>query len=264
MPFRFRTKGVWVAAATSAMAITAAIVVPLTVTGSGGAPAHTRAHAGRAVLVHPVRVLPKLAPGTSVVAASTVPVLPIYSHRGASRPVLGLKTPNESGSPIALLVKSYASDWLEVYLPVRPNGSTGWIHTVNTQLGADPYRIVVDLTNYEITVTKGTRAILRAPVGVGRALTPTPSGLYFVTDLLQPSDPTGPYGPYALGLSAHSTVLNEFEGGNGQIGIHGTDDPGGIGSSVSHGCVRVTNDVITFLAHRLPLGTPVLLRRPSS
>jgi lipoprotein-anchoring transpeptidase ErfK/SrfK len=246
------------------MAITAAIVVPLSVTGSNHAPAHARAHAGRAVLVHPVHVLPKLAPGTSVIAESTVPVLPIYSHRGGNRPVLGLKTPNESGSPIALLVKRYASDWLEVYLPVRPNGSTGWIHTVDAQLGADPYRVVVDLTNYEITVTKETRVILRAPVGVGRALTPTPSGLYFITDLLQPTDPTGPYGPYALGLSAHSTVLNEFEGGNGQIGIHGTDDPGGIGSSVSHGCVRVTNDVITFLAHRLPLGTPVLLRRPST
>jgi len=263
MPSRFRTKGVWVAGLVAAAAITAAVVIPLTVAGGDHAPARTVAHAGQAVLVRPVRVLPKLAPGTSVVAQSTVPVLPVYSHRGAARPVLGLKTPNASGSPIALLVKRFASDWIEVYLPVRPNGSTGWIHTVDTQLGADPYRVVVDLTSYELTVTNANRVVMRAPVGVGRALTPTPSGLYFVTDLLQPTDPTGPYGPYALGLSAHSTVLNEFEGGNGQIGIHGTDDPGGIGSSVSHGCVRVTNDVITFLAHRIPLGTPVLLKRAS-
>jgi lipoprotein-anchoring transpeptidase ErfK/SrfK len=98
----------------------------------------------------------------------------------------------------------------------------------------------------------------RDPVGVGRrAVTPTPFGLYYVTELLKQSDPAGPYGPYAFGLSAHSDVLHEFAGGNGEIGIHGTNDPSAVGTNVSHGCIRVYNSVISRLAHELPLGTPV-------
>ena len=54
-----------------------------------------------------------------------------------------------------------------------------------------------------------------------------------------------------------SNVLEEFNGGDGVIGIHGTNDPSSIGQDVSHGCIRVTNDVITQMAGYLPLGTPV-------
>ena len=94
-------------------------------------------------------------------------------------------------------------------------------------------------------------------IGVGRSLTPTPSGLYYTTALLKQPDPKGIYGPYAVALSAHSTVLDEFAGGNGRIGLHGTNEPSGIGSNVSHGCIRVPNSVIRRLARLLPLGTPV-------
>ncbi len=63
---------------------------------------------------------------------------------------------------------------------------------------------------------------------------------------------------FAIGLSGHSNTLSEFAGGDGQIAIHGTNDPGTIGTKVSHGCVRVNNDVILKLA-TLPLGTPVVI-----
>jgi L,D-transpeptidase catalytic domain len=52
-------------------------------------------------------------------------------------------------------------------------------------------------------------------------------------------------------------VLSNFGGGEGVIGIHGTNAPGKLGSNVSHGCVRVSNDVILRLSKTLPLGTPV-------
>jgi lipoprotein-anchoring transpeptidase ErfK/SrfK len=54
-------------------------------------------------------------------------------------------------------------------------------------------------------------------------------------------------------------VLSEFAGGDGQIGIHGTNVPASIGEAVSHGCVRVPNDVITTLATTVPVGTPVTI-----
>jgi lipoprotein-anchoring transpeptidase ErfK/SrfK len=99
---------------------------------------------------------------------------------------------------------------------------------------------------------------LRAvPVGLGTATTPTPGGVYFTEKLLKPTNPNGPYGPYAYGLSGFSPVLNEFMGGNGQIGIHGTNDPAGIGKNVSHGCIRMSNPAIARLATMLPLGVPV-------
>jgi len=78
-----------------------------------------------------------------------------------------------------------------------------------------------------------------------------------VTDKLATGDDGGAYGPFALGLSGHSDTLSEFAGGKGQIGLHGTNDPGSLGGAVSHGCVRVPKEVIRALADQLPLGTPV-------
>jgi lipoprotein-anchoring transpeptidase ErfK/SrfK len=79
--------------------------------------------------------------------------------------------------------------------------------------------------------------------------------------LLRQPDPNGPYGPYALGTSAFSNVLYNFGGGTGEIGLHGTDDPAALGTSVSHGCVRISNTVIARLAKLLPLGTPIVIEK---
>jgi lipoprotein-anchoring transpeptidase ErfK/SrfK len=96
-------------------------------------------------------------------------------------------------------------------------------------------------------------------IAIGAPDTPTPTGSFYVTDLLDNENDNGAYGPFALGLSAHSDTLSEFAGGDGQIGMHGTNEPWSIGQSVSHGCVRVPNDVITQLATSLSLGTPVTI-----
>jgi lipoprotein-anchoring transpeptidase ErfK/SrfK len=97
----------------------------------------------------------------------------------------------------------------------------------------------------------------REPVGIGRKNTPTPSGLYYTKELLRPPNPDGPYGAYAYGLSGFSNVLSRFDGGDGVIGIHGTNDPSGLGKDVSHGCIRMSNAGVTKLARILPLGVPI-------
>jgi lipoprotein-anchoring transpeptidase ErfK/SrfK len=104
--------------------------------------------------------------------------------------------------------------------------------------------------------------VLRAPVGVGTTDTPTPGGRYYLKELLQPPTPDGPYGPYAYGLSGFSNVLTSFAGGEGVIGIHGTDAPDLVGTDVSNGCLRLANDVVVRLVEEvgLPLGTPVVIR----
>jgi lipoprotein-anchoring transpeptidase ErfK/SrfK len=95
---------------------------------------------------------------------------------------------------------------------------------------------------------------------VGRAATPTPAGQFYVTELLRPPNARGAYGPYAFTLSAYSNVYQRFGSGDGAVGLHGTNEPRSLGADASHGCVRVSNDVIQRLAATLPLGTPVVIR----
>jgi lipoprotein-anchoring transpeptidase ErfK/SrfK len=163
-----------------------------------------------------------------------------------------------TGVPQTFLVKSQRPDgWVEVLLPVRPNGSVGWVHTNEVTLAQNPYRIAVSLGAHTITVTNAHDVIYTGVVAVGAPDTPTPTGDYYLYVLLQAPDPSGPYGPFAYGLSSHSDALDSFAGGDAEIGIHGNDDASALGQSVSHGCIRIDNAAISDLATKLPLGTPV-------
>jgi lipoprotein-anchoring transpeptidase ErfK/SrfK len=163
-----------------------------------------------------------------------------------------------SAVPQVFLVKSQRADgWTEVLLPVRPNGSTGWVRTSEVTLTANPFHVVVSLSAHTITVTNARSVVYAGPVAVGAPETPTPIGTFYLYVLLQAPDPSGPYGPFAYGLSSHSDALATFAGGDAEIGIHGNDDASALGQNVSHGCVRMDNAAITELAKQLPLGTPV-------
>jgi hypothetical protein len=181
----------------------------------------------------------------------------VYSAPDGRRPWRRYSNPTPQRTPLVFLVRARTGAWLRVMLPSRPNGSEGWLRAADAELRTDPYTVLVDRRAHRIVVRRAGAVVLRAAVGVGRAATPTPTGLYYVTELLRQPDPRGLYGPWAFALSAHSPVLSHFGGGDGQVGIHGTDEPSGIGHIVSHGCIRVRNSVIDRLAAVLPLGTPV-------
>ena len=181
----------------------------------------------------------------------------MYDDAGADRATQSLANPQPSGAPLVFLVQQEQGDWLHVLLPVRPNGSTGWIRRSEVTLSQHTFRIVVRLSAHEITVYQGSSIFDQEPIGVGTHDTPTPGGLYYTKELLQPPNPNGPYGPYAYGLSGYSNVLTSFAGGDGVIGIHGTNDPSLLGKDVSHGCIRMSNAGIEKLAATLPLGVPV-------
>jgi lipoprotein-anchoring transpeptidase ErfK/SrfK len=168
-----------------------------------------------------------------------------------------LTNPIQSGAPLTFLVREQRGTWLRVLLPLRPNGATGWIRTDQVRLSSHHYKIVVQLAAHRLTVLNGTETILDTPVGVGKTDTPTPGGLYYTKELLEPPNPNGAYGHFTYGLSGFSNVITSFQGGDGVIGIHGTNDPSSIGKDVSHGCLRISNDAIDMLAKRLPLGVPV-------
>lgn len=195
--------------------------------------------------------------GSVFVATATVPILPLYASPRALGPEEGIANPNPLGAPLTLLVNAVQGGWLQVYLPQRPNESTAWVSQTNVTLATDAYHIVVSLGARQVTLYKDGVRLQTDSAAVGEPTSPTPTGHFFVTEDLQLTDPSGPYGPYALGLSGFSNTYYSFEGGPGQIAIHGTDQPQVIGGYASHGCVRLTNPNIAALVAVVPAGTPV-------
>jgi lipoprotein-anchoring transpeptidase ErfK/SrfK len=175
----------------------------------------------------------------------------------ATRPLTGART--------ALPVVGHATDsagaaWLRVLLPGRPNGHTGWIEARATLPGATDWRLLVDTGDRRVTVYRGGRVVRTYRAVVGKPSTPTPAGRFFVEETieLRPGDVGA---PYALALSARSNVLQEFDGGPGQIGLHGLMNVGGVpGTAASHGCVRLDNEAMRWLVMRIGPGVPVMIR----
>jgi len=178
--------------------------------------------------------------------------------------VARLRYDTEDGlAEVYLALRQYTSAsgkrWVEVRLPMRPNGRTGWVpraalgklHVVRTFLRVDRRRM-------RATLYRSGRRVWHAPVGVGRPGMGTPGGRYYVRERLRVHQRGSLYGPLAFGTSAYSK-LTDWPGG-GVVGIHGTNQPSLIPGRPSHGCVRVRNRAILRLGQLMPIGTPVLIR----
>lgn len=196
----------------------------------------------------------------TVVATATVSSVVAHQAPDPASPEVGrFANPIPSGAPLVFEVRSQQGGWVEVSLPVRPNGTTAWIAAGTVALSRNRFRIDVDVSDHHLVVRDADQVVVDTPVGIGTGSTPTPIGSFYLIELLAPADPHGLYGPYAFGLSGYSETLASFNGGEGVIGIHGTNDPSSIGRDSSHGCIRVPNDTITYMASILPLGTPVVI-----
>jgi lipoprotein-anchoring transpeptidase ErfK/SrfK len=196
-----------------------------------------------------------------VLAARAHGPLDVYDGPGEAEPKLTLDATTILGTVTVLGVVGPPVDgWVEVMLPVRPNGSTGWIEADQVSLYVADSRIVVDLKTRELVYLIDGVQVLETEVGIGSRYNQTPPGEYFVTDSVTLADPNSPWGPHALGISARSETITSYNGGDGIIGIHGTNNPGSVGGDISLGCVRLPNDMITALHSMVPLGTRVEIR----
>lgn len=191
-------------------------------------------------------------------------VAEVRTRPGAGRLVGRFDRIDQNGYPTVLGVLSARVTatcevaWYRVQLPLMPNGRTGWVAAKDVRAFAVRTRIVVDLSTRRLIAYRAGRAVLRASVAVGAPQAPTPVGRYFVDERFLLSDPSGPFGVAALGISAHSDVLRNWVQG-GPIALHGTDDPASIGSAASHGCIRLANDAMRRLFAVAPAGTPVVI-----
>ena len=149
--------------------------------------------------------------------------------------------------------------WYLALLPIRPNGTTGYLQARSLRLSQTDYRLTVDRSRLKLTVRKGCSVMATYPIGLGTKDTPTPVGNFYLLTLLKPPTTNSIYGTYAYGLSAYSNALTDWVGG-GIIGLHGTNDPSSIGRRESHGCIRMRNRNIEHLTRILPLGTPIEIR----
>ena len=202
------------------------------------------------------------APVLTEVAEAKADAIDVYESAKArvpDRQITAAEATSAPDIPIVFLVKGRSGKRLEVYLPVRPNGSSGWVLAKDVSVSTVPYRIEVSLSAHRIRVFDRDKVIVDEPAGIGRSDRPTPGGVYYLKELLQPPNPDGVYGTYSYGLSGYSTLLSSFNAGRGVIGIHGTNDPASIGKDVSSGCISLNNEVIARFVNDigLPLGTPV-------
>ena len=148
--------------------------------------------------------------------------------------------------------------WLHVELPIRPNGATGWVRAADVRVSRVRTTILVDLSRHRVRLYRDGRLVLSSPAAIGSPATPTPTGRYYVNQRLIPSDPHGPFGPGAVGISAFSPVLTGWAQG-GPVAIHGTNEPWSIGRSVSNGCIRIPNPAARRLFRAAVEGTPVII-----
>jgi lipoprotein-anchoring transpeptidase ErfK/SrfK len=237
-------------APTGSLKILAGVVVAAAATAAAAAPA-----AAREPRVAPTQELATLLTSHKVV--SSLPARPSSVTRvPAWRPITGTQTvlpildhaTTQGGAP-----------WLRVLVPGRPNGRKGWIKQRGTVTTTTSWHIVVRTSSRRVHVYRRGRLLRTFAAVVGKPSTPTPRGRFFVEESVRM--PPGSAGaPYALALSARSNVLQEFAGGPGQIALHGVANLGGTpGTAISHGCVRLANRNIRWMAARIATGVPVTI-----
>jgi hypothetical protein len=194
----------------------------------------------------------------STLAAMAHSDVEVYAEPGDVEPSMTLPRTTILGTVTVLgVVGEPAGDWVEVMLPTRPNGSTGWVRATDVSLYVADSRIEVDLSGRRLSYFVDGVEVLDTEVGVGSRYNETPVGEFYVTDNVTLANPNSPWGPHALGLSARSETITSFNGGDGIIGIHGTNNPDSIGGNISLGCIRLPNDLIARLHEMVPLGTRV-------
>jgi len=239
------SRRVLVIPALAACAVTAAAAVPTRANAGSSTTAkiETVFPAAGSLLVHSVAVRATPNPHAKVVKI-------MHDFRPDFRPQVMFAVGEQTGTD--------GSPWYHISIPMRPNGTYGWVPAALVSLAPTKDRIVVSLNARTIDLYWGARHVWHAKVAIGAPGRQTPTGRFFVAARFVPyHDPF--LGVFAVETSAYSK-LTEWPGG-GVVGIHGTSLPQLLGQAVSHGCVRVANVTAEKLKRYAPLGTPILIKQ---
>lgn len=127
--------------------------------------------------------------------------------------------------------------------------------------------LTIDRANFKLRLFKRLKLVRTYGVAVGASGYDTPRGMYSITNkAVNPawSAPDKPWaglyrGRVVPGGSPENPLKARWLGIADGVGIHGTGDPGSIGSRASHGCIRMRVPEVIALYNRVPVGTPVLI-----
>jgi len=163
------------------------------------------------------------------------------------------------GNRLALVVDEYDStgNWAKVFLPVRPNNTTAWVQTAFFTEKTHDYHITIDLSDNKVAVYKGEVELLNQLAVSGRDGRETPVVRSYIDEMIPGADLSPAYGDWVLSIAAFSEALGTFGGGMPKLALHGTNQPELMGQYVSSGCVRIPNEVVSFIADTVPVGTIV-------
>lgn len=231
-----------------------------------GAEHHTSALAPRptttleapAVTTTTVALPPGIPESTKIAlsAVATGPSIQVFTAPGDTVAKQSLGNPTIEGVPLAMLVVDRQGDWLQVRVPERPNNALLWIKSGQVQLSPLDKRVVISTEDNTLRLLDNNQQVIwQTNVATGKPRTPTPHGRFYV-DIWLPN-PGRPYGAFMLSIAGFSEVYKSFEGGRGQIAMHGWADERVMGTAASNGCVRMRNADIVHLSELVPLGTPV-------
>jgi hypothetical protein len=184
-------------------------------------------------------------------------------HRWPGGPVSGsVPAVTQLGTPTWAWAVSTTptGSWGRIVLPGLPNNRTGWIRLAGHQARRTTWWVRATLGTHRLMLLNGNTMVATFPIGVGAPDSPTPTGRFNVTDLVNTGDPSGPFGWYAFGLSGHQQNLPPGWSGGTQLAIHGTNNPASIGANQSAGCLHLTAHALAVLKAHLVPGTPVVIR----
>ncbi|GAA3561069.1 hypothetical protein GCM10022222_51050 [Amycolatopsis ultiminotia] len=184
--------------------------------------------------------------------------VPVYTAPGG--PAIAHLPVHEITTDTWVPVIAREPGWVQVLLPPRPNGSTGWLSTQDASLVAaqTPVHLEVDTTAFRLSLVRtGGPALATWTVGVGKRSAPTPLGRTFIMASITDSKQT--YSPVILPLGIHSTSHETFGGGPGVTALHTWPNEHVFGTRSSDGCIRIPAPALHRLATEVPIGTPVLI-----
>jgi hypothetical protein len=188
---------------------------------------------------------------------------PALLSRPGGRIVARAGARTEFGGRRVLAVLRRRGRWLGVSAPEVGNGRLAWVKADRSKLafGRTPYTLVARLSRRELYLRRAGRTVRRVKVAVGAPGSPTPTGRFAVTDELPGSRYGGYYGCCVLALSAHQLHTPKDWTAGSRMAIHGTRAPGTVGKAASAGCLRARDRDLRALVRRVPVGTPVVIRR---
>jgi L,D-transpeptidase catalytic domain len=229
----------------------------LALTVAGGAP-RTPTSAPTPSRAYPVA--PRPWPHETLAVSLRGP-LALRAAPASQRVLARLGWDTEFGSPQVLPVVRRRGFWLGVLASQLGNGTVGWVRSSSVDLLREQWSISVSLSGRRARLRRLGRTVLEFPVAVGAPAHPTPVGRYGVTDRLRTGGPHSPYGCCVLALTGHQPHVPQGWSGGDRLAIHGTSDPASVGAAVSTGCLRASTAALHVLMRRVPLGTPVYVRR---